>query len=310
MAPVSLPKQWQEEIQTKVKPRCQLKTFILYVTARENGKTLAKLLPHDEILTTYGAVTSEYQILTKRTKNSRLDDKPHFQVPKLPRKAVWDDLEAEQKAFYDLLEKKLQLTLSRYLKPGTVRKNCNHMFTMLLRLRQASGQPHLIKNHGLPDGAELDREIMGSPLSSTTESSRVIRLQDELQSPKCDEVTENPIIIYTFGNYFSRMMEAKQLAIEVNGAHGAETFCFKDTVRPKHTLVGFFVTVTWSMPTGSIPLCLTPARMDDSSNDDQYLIGGQYDPADEYDMAGATFMSGDDKGGQGDDNGLLLTKYV
>ncbi|OTB13127.1 hypothetical protein K445DRAFT_24943 [Daldinia sp. EC12] len=62
VAPLSLLKQWEREIQTKVKPAYKLKTVILHGQAKR-GMTVPRLLTHDVVLTTYGTVLSEYKAL-------------------------------------------------------------------------------------------------------------------------------------------------------------------------------------------------------------------------------------------------------
>ncbi|KAI1142039.1 hypothetical protein F5Y05DRAFT_213007 [Hypoxylon sp. FL0543] len=56
VAPLALLKQWEREIQQKVKPQYKLKTLIFHGPAKR-GVTVAKLLTYDVVLTTYGTVT-------------------------------------------------------------------------------------------------------------------------------------------------------------------------------------------------------------------------------------------------------------
>lgn len=60
VAPVALLKQWEREIQSKVKPAYRLKTCILH-GAVPRGMTVSKLLSYDVVLTTYGKVAAEYK---------------------------------------------------------------------------------------------------------------------------------------------------------------------------------------------------------------------------------------------------------
>ncbi|KAI1101828.1 SNF2 family N-terminal domain-containing protein [Jackrogersella minutella] len=62
VAPLSLLKQWEREIATKVKARYRLKT-LLYHGQAKRGMTVAKLLSHDVVLTTYGTISSEFRFL-------------------------------------------------------------------------------------------------------------------------------------------------------------------------------------------------------------------------------------------------------
>ncbi|KAI0109821.1 SNF2 family N-terminal domain-containing protein [Daldinia grandis] len=63
IAPLSLLKQWEREIQTKVKPAHKLKTVILHGQMK-SGMTVSRLLTYDVVLTTYGTITSEYKNLS------------------------------------------------------------------------------------------------------------------------------------------------------------------------------------------------------------------------------------------------------
>ncbi|KAI1800388.1 SNF2 family N-terminal domain-containing protein [Daldinia bambusicola] len=67
VAPLSLLKQWEREIRTKVKPAHQLKTVILHGQAKR-GMTVPRLFTYDVVLTTYGTVRSEYNNLRKSKK--------------------------------------------------------------------------------------------------------------------------------------------------------------------------------------------------------------------------------------------------
>ncbi|KAI1386073.1 uncharacterized protein F4822DRAFT_304802 [Hypoxylon trugodes] len=58
IAPLSLLKQWEQEIQTKVKPSHKLKTIVLHNQAKR-GMTVARLLTYDVVLTTYGTIRWE-----------------------------------------------------------------------------------------------------------------------------------------------------------------------------------------------------------------------------------------------------------
>ncbi|KAI1453390.1 SNF2 family N-terminal domain-containing protein [Annulohypoxylon moriforme] len=70
VAPLALLKQWEREIETKVKPAYKLKT-LLYHGPEKRRVTVAKLLSYDVVLTTYGTVAWEYKAIDegKKTKN-------------------------------------------------------------------------------------------------------------------------------------------------------------------------------------------------------------------------------------------------
>lgn len=70
VAPVALLKQWEREIQTKVKAPHKLKTYILHGPV-QRGMTVSKLLSYDVVLTTYGKVASEYKPSSKQKTKKR-----------------------------------------------------------------------------------------------------------------------------------------------------------------------------------------------------------------------------------------------
>ncbi|KAI8960796.1 SNF2 family N-terminal domain-containing protein [Daldinia sp. FL1419] len=67
IAPLSLLKQWEREILSKVKPAHRLKTIILHGQAK-HAMTVPVLLTYDVVLTTYGTVTSEHKALKDKRK--------------------------------------------------------------------------------------------------------------------------------------------------------------------------------------------------------------------------------------------------
>lgn len=67
VVPTSLLRQWEREIDDKVKPGHKLKTVIFHGMKKRN-MTVAKLLSHDVVLTTYGTLAHEWkQLYEKRT---------------------------------------------------------------------------------------------------------------------------------------------------------------------------------------------------------------------------------------------------
>ncbi|KAI0852732.1 SNF2 family N-terminal domain-containing protein [Daldinia vernicosa] len=67
IAPLSLLKQWEREIRTKVKPAHKLNTVILHGQMKAK-MTVPRLLTYDVVLTTYGTITSEYKNLPNAKK--------------------------------------------------------------------------------------------------------------------------------------------------------------------------------------------------------------------------------------------------
>ncbi|KAI6085770.1 SNF2 family N-terminal domain-containing protein [Hypoxylon rubiginosum] len=323
VAPLSLLKQWEREIQTRVKPRYKLKTIIYHGTERRK-MTVTKLLTHDVVLTTYGIIRSEnnskrknarsvimahdahfYRIILdeahniknrhskssiaaaqikatyrwcmtgtpfmnrieeiysllrflrikpydewnnfyrgiekpikglnedykgaamqklqavfrsitlRRTKTSMLDGKPILRLPELVKVEAMTTFNKEQKAFYDALEQKQKLKANEFLKAGGNFKQYTYILVLLLRLRQACCHPHLIKDFGIPEGAEISADEMRE-LAEKLKRGVVERLkgQTEFECSLCKAMTENPLIIYPCGHpiccgCFSALMEAR-----------------------------------------------------------------------------------------------------
>lgn len=152
-------------------------------------------------------------ITLRRTKDSHLDGEPIITLPALTitrRPAVFDK---DQEAFYRSLQERQQIRLNRYLKRGSSAKTYTFMLVLLLRLRQACDHPFLIKNHGIPDEAQLSGKQM-LQLAMKLDQAVVDRImrKERFRCPVCGEATETPMIIYPCGHYicpecFSSMMQ-------------------------------------------------------------------------------------------------------
>ncbi|KAI1410249.1 hypothetical protein F5Y13DRAFT_202377 [Hypoxylon sp. FL1857] len=322
VAPLSLLRQWEREIQEKVKPRAKLKTLIYHGPKAKRNMTVAKLLTNDIVLTTYRMIVAEdssrngkariilgegalfhrvildeahnvknksakgltavskikstYRLCMtgtpfmnnteeifplihflrirpydqweaynrkihapiksghgdlyddamkrlrelfryttlRRTKESTLDGKPIIVLPGLIRKVVPVEFTVGQRNFYDALERRQQLKVNDFIKAnGSLMRRYTYILVLLLRLRQACCHPHLIKDFGIPEGAELTSDEMRK-LAHQLEKGVVERLkaQVEFECPLCSEVTENPLIISPCGHMmcsacFSTTME-------------------------------------------------------------------------------------------------------
>ncbi|RYP07773.1 hypothetical protein DL764_002320 [Monosporascus ibericus] len=189
-------------------------------------------------------------ITLRRTKNSTLDGKQILQLPESSvekAEAVFDE---DQQAFYNALESEQQLKFNKYLEVGTVGKNYAYILVLLLRLRQACCHPHLIKDHGIPDGTQLTAEDMVElALQLDDRVVEMVTMQREFQCPLCDSKTENPLIIYPCGHHicgpcFTSMMELKTLG--PNQEEVAKSPCPRNpctsTIHPERVLCyNFFV---------------------------------------------------------------------
>ena len=69
VVPTSLLRQWEREIDDKVKPGHKLKT-IVYHSAKKRNLTVARLLSHDIVLTTYGTLAHEYKQIYDQRKTT------------------------------------------------------------------------------------------------------------------------------------------------------------------------------------------------------------------------------------------------
>ncbi|KAF3765713.1 hypothetical protein M406DRAFT_276391 [Cryphonectria parasitica EP155] len=149
----------------------------------------------------------------RRSKDSYLDGVPIIQLPKISISITAAEFNEDQHAFYDALEQKQQIQFNKYIKGGKLSRVYTLILVLLLRLRQACCHPHLIKNHGIPDEAQLDGEQMVQLALKLDHNAvnRITRKRD-FQCPLCDEVAEVPMIIYPCGHdicadCFSTMMQ-------------------------------------------------------------------------------------------------------
>lgn len=144
-------------------------------------------------------------IALRRTKDSLLDGEPILTLPELTittHAAVFND---DERAYYDALETRQQIRVNKYLKQGHLSKAYTFILVLLLRLRQACCHPFLIKDHGIPDEAQLDGRQMVQ-LAMKLDRGVVDRVlkKAKFQCPICDEPAETPIIIYPCGHHICK----------------------------------------------------------------------------------------------------------
>lgn len=176
----------------------------------------------------------------RRTKDSYIDGRPIIKLPELNSHTITAVFNPDQKTFYDALEQKQQIRVNKYLKQGRISKVYTFILVLLLRLRQTCCHPYLIKDHGIPDEAQLDgRQMVQLAMKLDQRVADRILWKRTFQCPLCDSIAENPIIIFPCGHdicseCFSGMMrivlEAKKnpdesLAGYASGDEGLESSC-------------------------------------------------------------------------------------
>ncbi|KAI0170944.1 SNF2 family N-terminal domain-containing protein [Pestalotiopsis sp. NC0098] len=310
VAPVSLQKQWKTEIEDKIKPGHKLKTVIIDGIKRKT-MSLASLLSHDVVLTSYGTIRSEYSprkgastrrlmtsalfhriildeahnikndksqtavaidslraryrlcltatplmnrvrelyslvrflrvdpytewsvfnntfirgwtngeagvvdqdagmralrlflpsVLLQRKAESLIDGAPVLRLPPLELKTSNLVFDPEQRLEYAAVEKRMQDKFNKLVQQRIARKKYCTILVMILRLRQFCCHPHLISDHGIPDGAELKpREMISLALKLNHAVVERIKKLDVLECILCNEVKENPLIISPCGH--------------------------------------------------------------------------------------------------------------
>ena len=151
-------------------------------------------------------------IMLRRTRDSKLDDEKIINLPSLSVEVTAAEFDKDQQSFYTALESKQQIEFNKYLRAG-INKNYARILVLLLRLRQVCCHPHLIKDLGQPDGAQLTpEEMFDLALKLRAPVVERIKSQGGFFCPKCETETENPVIIYPCGHHvcpgcFTAMME-------------------------------------------------------------------------------------------------------
>lgn len=76
--------------------------------------------------------------MLRRTKTDTLNGKPLLELPDRLVQIVPCAFDAEERAFYDSLQERVQNSLETLQKQGDMSKNYTSMLVLLLRLRQGS----------------------------------------------------------------------------------------------------------------------------------------------------------------------------
>ena len=74
--------------------------------------------------------------MLRRKKDSTMDGKVLIELPPRNLDLVECEFDDDERAFYDALNAKIQLTLNKFIKSGAVMSNYTSMLVLLLRLRQ------------------------------------------------------------------------------------------------------------------------------------------------------------------------------
>lgn len=74
--------------------------------------------------------------MLRRKKDSTVDGKVLIDLPPRNLNLVECDFDEDERAFYEALNAKIQLTLNKFIKSGTTMSNYTSMLVLLLRLRQ------------------------------------------------------------------------------------------------------------------------------------------------------------------------------
>ena len=222
-------------------------------------------------------------ITLRRTKDSVLDGKKIINLPPLSVEITAAKFDESQKEFYDALESKQQLKFNEYSKAG-ISKHYAHIFVLLLRLRQVCCHPHLIKDVGIPDGAQLDPKDMFDLARKLNARVERIKSRTSFHCPMCQTETENPIIIYPCGHdvcgaCFTGMMEM-----------GILGNCLEDAPHPECPQYGCDSTIE---PGGVI--CYNFFQDAHTDNGPEDNVSGEYD-SEEDDVGSESEDDADERG--------------
>lgn len=172
----------------------------------------------------------------RRSKHSMLDGK---QILNLPTKTIVElkaEFNEDQARFYNELEEQHRKKFENYSNSKSKKKNYMFILVLILRLRQVCSHPNLIKNFGIPDGAEIDSDgMIELALDLAADVVERVCAQPSFHCPICDELTMDPIIIAPCGHHiccqcFTAAMQVSVL--EGRGGDGprsgADTMCPHD----------------------------------------------------------------------------------
>ncbi|KAK7959385.1 uncharacterized protein PG986_004239 [Apiospora aurea] len=176
-----------------------------------------------------------WRFTLRRSKHSILDGK---QILNLPAKHVVEikaKFNEDQAKFYNDLEAEHRKKFENYNRSQSKKKNYMFVLVLILRLRQVCSHPHLIRNFGIPDGAELDSDgMIELALDLSPDVVERVCAQPSFQCPICDDLTMDPMIIAPCGHHiccqcFTAVMQVSFLEGRDTGVPGgSDTTCPHD----------------------------------------------------------------------------------
>ncbi|KAK7999055.1 hypothetical protein PG991_014730 [Apiospora marii] len=171
----------------------------------------------------------------RRSKHSVLDGVRILNLPTKEIVEVKAEFNEDQANFYNALEASHRDKFEKYSNSRSKKKNYMAILVLILRLRQVCSHPHLIKNFGIPDGAELDSDGMTElALDLSPAVVEQVCSQPSFTCPICDELTIDPLIIAPCGHHiccqcFTAVMQVNVLEGRDAGAPGiSDTTCPHD----------------------------------------------------------------------------------
>lgn len=184
-------------------------------------------------------------IMLRRTKNSKIDDKPIINLPPKIEEEIHVVFGADEAGFYKDLEQHSQVQFNRYLKAGAIGKKYTIVLTLLLRLRQACCHPYLhLTDLDYTGNSEVRDDIM-IELAKKMSSEVVVRLKgtDSFECPICYDAVENPLFILPCGHEtcpecFTRLTDGSNEQAVQLGQENGKTLCpqCRGPVDPKKTI--------------------------------------------------------------------------
>ncbi|KAK8029547.1 hypothetical protein PG993_010838 [Apiospora rasikravindrae] len=188
---------------------------------------------HSEAMSRLRALIWRFTL--RRSKHSMLDGK---QILNLPAKNIVEikaEFNEDQAKFYNDLEEEHRRKFENYNRSQSKKKNYMFILVLILRLRQVCSHPHLIRNFGIPDGAELDSDgMIELALDLSPDVVERVCAQPSFQCPICDDLTMDPMIIAPCGHHiccqcFTAAMQVSVLeGRDAGGSGGSDTTCPHD----------------------------------------------------------------------------------